>query len=443
LVPAPEPQGTFKFLVVDNEGRAHRPLTWFLPYLSARYAPSTVRAYVYALLRFFATLTIQEQAWNSQCNVVRGYIEQYLISELKCHVRPHRAGHMMVVLTHQNEGQVAIFLAAVQAFYQFARQAKIYSDEQPLSRNAPPIFETSGKVSPQSYPRLPQTSGVEHPVSAKRLTWAYFVVVNEQWVPKIIDDPTFPRRILEAARNSGWGLREQIVARLLFETGARVSEVCGLTLGDWHARGLRCEATTFNKGSATRRVKTIRFSESSSKLLRKYFNGDRRRIDNGHWSIAEYLKNAETKDLFSVPLFLTHLGTALTAKTFRDLYWRPTCKENGIQANVHQTRHWYVTFALREIYTTTPTGPAQQKRLNELLIYMAWRQGELTLKSYDHYLDKLNHAAIQQRLHRKLDRALRSRQKDAPQAFLSPSQNVTVPIDDEWELLRRLGSESR
>jgi hypothetical protein len=45
------------------------------------------------------------------------------------------------------------------------------------------------------------------------------------------------------------------VTRLLFETGGRIFEVTGLTLGDWAIRGLTREATAASKGSHGRRVK--------------------------------------------------------------------------------------------------------------------------------------------------------------------------------------------
>ena len=44
-----------------------------------------------------------------------------------------------------------------------------------------------------------------------------------------------------------------IIARMLFETGARVSEVIELTVGDYRERKSHQEVITFNKGSHDKR----------------------------------------------------------------------------------------------------------------------------------------------------------------------------------------------
>ena len=106
-------------------------------------------------------------------------------------------------------------------------------------------------------------------------------------MPQIIDDPTFPVLVLSGGRKlHGWGLREECVARLLFETGGRIFEVTGLALGDWVNRGLTREATAVSKGSHGRRVKFFRFSADMATLLRRYFDCERRAHDGMNWRLA-------------------------------------------------------------------------------------------------------------------------------------------------------------
>ncbi|UQZ46174.1 hypothetical protein C2H92_05335 [Bacillus halotolerans] len=70
-----------------------------------------------------------------------------------------------------------------------------------------------------------------------------------EWEPHIINDPYLPDRVLEAGHAVGWTLREKIVTLLLFETGARVSEVVELLIGDYRKAKRETEAMTFSKGS--------------------------------------------------------------------------------------------------------------------------------------------------------------------------------------------------
>jgi integrase len=196
--------------------------------------------------------------------------------------------------------------------------------------------------------------------------------------------------------------------RILFESGARVSEVVGLTLGDWHARGLRQEASAFNKGSHGRRIKFLRFSADTAKLLRRYFDGERRQHDAEHRTLKDYLTAAErvVLDLSHVPVFLSNQRTPLKANHFRDNFWTPACRAAGIEADVHQARHWYVTMAIRQIHETVSMDGEVKRRLRELIAYMKWRQGWQTIQSYDHYFDAGRHAEVQDELHRRFERRL-------------------------------------
>ena len=96
-----------------------------------------------------------------------------------------------------------------------------------------------------AWPRMPDISGVAAPRRTARLSDSYFKLVGDAWLPQIVDDPSLPARVLAGGRRlPGWRLRDECVTRLLFESGGRVSEITGLTLADWVARGMLQEATT-------------------------------------------------------------------------------------------------------------------------------------------------------------------------------------------------------
>jgi len=277
-----------------------------------------------------------------------------------------------------------------------------------------------------AWPRMPDCSGVAPPRRPRRLSDSYFTLVGTVWVPQVVDDPTLPARILAGGRSlPRWRLRDECVTRVLFESGGRVSEVTGLTLGDWVARGLLQDATTFSKGSHGRRVKFLRFSSDTVKLLRRYVDGERCALDPRGLTCAALVEPAARRqpELLAAPLFLSARRTPLSAKTYRETAWNPACAAAGIDADVHQARHWYVTMAVRQIYDSAATGAEVQRRLRELIEYMKWRRGTQTLDCYEHYFDAVRHAEIQDRVHARLDDALRA------QLATTPSHRVAAPGD--------------
>jgi site-specific recombinase XerD len=123
---------------------------------------------------------------------------------------------------------------------------------------------------------MPQAAGTEEPLSFRKQTDSYFKVINEEWVPEIIGDWDLPYRIYQAGDTNGWRLRDEVITRFMFETGARISEILELTVGDYRKRSDLHELAATNKGSYKRRIKFIRISPETLKLLIKYVNSERR-----------------------------------------------------------------------------------------------------------------------------------------------------------------------
>nr|WKF55671.1 Tyrosine recombinase XerC [Paraburkholderia busanensis] len=435
-------------LVLDRSGRAHRLLSLFARYLTDRYAQSTVTVYTHALIRYFLWLADHRESWDAMPDAVRHQCHRYLNQMLGCQVRHHRRGFLAVMPTEKNASRVRGFLAAVRVFYGFVVELDLYRHSSPLTTLHETENESTSHDATGDFPRMPLASGVEAERSSPpsgRHTTAYFVLFDDKWIPRLIDDASFPQQILDAGARANWKLRDQIIARLTFESGARISEICGLTLGDWYARGLRCSATAFNKGSRGRRVKTLRFSEATAKLLRQYFDNQRRLLDRHNWGLQQYVRSIDEgniQSLYSIPIFLTNRGTALTPAAFRDLAWRPACKAAQISAVVHQGRHWYVTAAIREIRETVPPGAEQEAHVEALISYMHWRNGRATLECYNHHFEQIRHEEIQSRLHQSLDASLRAAGKRKPQPLPTPGAlpvHEELPDDPDWLLLTRLG----
>jgi integrase len=409
-------------LVFDLENRLHFPLTIFAAEAVKRSSVSTARAYLNAILPFFRWLETDEwqkrsgRCWDDAPERIRRAIQDYLIARLKCKLKEHRAGFHLVSLTAGARSTVRVFLSSLKLYYRVMRAQGFYHYDNPLvdGLSAALAEVEEGLVEDGSAPHPPQISGVVAPRKKQRLSDSYFKLVGEVWVPQVIDDPQFPARVLAGGQKIGWRLREQCIARILFESGGRVSEVVGQTLGDWVARGMLQEAQAFNKGSHGKRVKFLRFSAATAKLLRRYCDNERREIDPHHYALDDYLWAArgEKLDLYQAPLFLSRHKTPLAPKTFRDRYWNPACRAAGIEADVHQARHWYVTQIVRSIYETGRSEAEAQRRLRELIEYMGWKSGWETLEAYQHYFDPQRHAEIQDQLHQRLDLSLRQSLRD-------------------------------
>src|SRR6266508_2666637 len=278
------------------------------------------------------------------------YLWRFPIARLKCKLKEHHAGFQLVSLTAGTRSTVRVFLSAFKLYYRVMRAQGLYHYDNPL---------------------------------VDGLSTALAEV-------------------------------EEHIVRILFESGGRVSEVVGQTLGDWVARGMLQETQAFSKGSHGKRVKFLRFSAATAKLLRRYCDTERRGLDLHHFALDDYLQAARSGklDLYQAPLFLSYHKTPLAPKTFRERYWNPACRAAGIEADVHQARHWYVKQIVRGIYEMARSEAEVQRRLRELIEYMGWKSGWETLEAYQHYFDPQRHAEIQDQLHQRLNPSLQQSLRD-------------------------------
>jgi site-specific recombinase XerD len=291
--------------------------------------------------------------------------------------------------------QVRVLLAALKRLYEALSAAGLYAHANPLAHEdaaqiASKLYELryQAMLAAEGRGPMPVSSGVDSPTEI-RCPENYFRFVDQQWVPKSIDDPAFPNVVYAAGKEHGWSLRELCIVRTLFEAGPRISEVLSLTALDWmpshFTNAFRCP----NKGSHGQRTKTLMVSQATAKLFRKYFDDDvggRRAWDPQRRTVAT-LTNLSTHspdELSRIPLFLTARSSVMTAKLFRDEHWRPALRAAGLDAHPHLARHWFVTNALRNIEAFSQDRGEMCRRRQELIQYMGWRSGEQTLKAYEH-----------------------------------------------------------
>ncbi len=459
------------FLVFDCQDRLHLPLTTFAKEACSRLGPKTPQTYLYAVLPYFTWLDTDlwqvrmGHTWNTPPQQVRRSIDDYLVQKLQCQLLPQQQGWKYVAITAGTQSTLRIFLAAMKLFYQVMRERGVYSFANPLVDSmsvtiAAALAHLEQEEREQAPPRMPDQSGVEapRPKPKHRLTDSYYKLEHDEWRPQIIDDSKLPGYILRGGRRlplKYTRLRDEVVTWLLFETGARISEVCGLMLGDWAVLGTKNRAKAFSKRSAGRRIKTISFAEDTVILLRRYFDEERVRFDPHGYQLEDYLLLDKQKqmDLSTIPLFLSSQESQLSPKEYREHYWNPACQAAGIEADVHQARHWHVTREVRDIYETAKNATELEHRLRDLIEYMKWKSEE-TLAAYEHYFNAQRNADtrdnLQQRMHAATQQYLNERQrskreKQTPSQTKQGSSAVPCQFEDEPNLafLYGLAGESK
>ncbi len=381
-------ESRFELLVFNCKNQPFLPLTEHYHDCIGRISKSSALSYMQCLLPFFTWLEQfsnfqgKRVKWDDSPDIIRIAIEDYLMNEMACKVR-EKDTFRFVNRTSKSPNTVNRFLSALKSFYKSLIHLKQYEYLNPLidSYNILNDYKSNIEGVRKDKPRMPSEAGTEDATSHRRLTDSYFKLINEEWQPKIIGDIHLPYHVYQAGKKVNWSLREVVIARMLFETGARASEVIELTIGDYRSRKSFQEASTFNKGSHGKRVKFLRFSKDTVKLLMRYINTERKQYD-------ELQRNFDILP-DEVPIFLTELGSPLTYESWY-YHWDKAMKECEIRLNPHKTRHWFVTSRLQEIYNTSNTEADIKQKKNELIKYIKWKDEE-TIKVYEHYFDEENH----------------------------------------------------
>lgn len=415
----------YRLIVFDDKKEAFIPLTEYYHDQVTRISESSVLAYLNTLEPFFYWLIHKSHyqgrkvQWDDKPEAIKEAVRQYLIEQMNCKIRG-REGHEGIYLTSKSSKTVQLFLAAIKGFYKTMIRSNRFSHANPLIDFdfKDSTVDLSGER--LNRPRMPQVAGTEEPVSFRKQTDSYFKVINEEWVPEIIGDWDLPYRIYQAGESNGWRLRDEVITRFMFETGARISEILELTVGDYRKRSDLHELAATNKGSYKRRIKFIRISPETLKLLIKYVNSERRHSANTQVKFND-LSNDE-------PLFLSTRGTPYTYPAFYS-NWSKITIYAGIKLNPHKARHWFVTSMLRGIFEQSESAAQIEDKKKQLIEYMKWRDPE-TLTVYEHYYDEQKFRD----LHEKLQENYMKREKEYLKSAKTRSKVEKPAIQTVFEL---------
>jgi integrase len=413
-------------------------------------AEGSVALYARELLAFLnwsqSDAIVIRNGWSAFGSIteVRQLVRQYLSVAASCKItlRPDQLG-LKVAYVNESAGthiNTRVFLCALRRFYDFLIERSEYKDTNPLavagySAAVRELHRSRHAAMRKMIGRnpMPAASGVDPPTEI-RLSSNFFRCAGREWLPHSVDDPLFPEAIYAAGRGYGWGIREFCIVRTLFESGARISEVIGLTAADWAVSRFLNQFSARNKGSLGTRTKRLVISHGLANLCRRYFDDPqdgRRGCDPHHLSMNELQKifSEDPDRLCKVPLFITERGTPMTSNLFRDYYWRPALRAAGIHSHPHQARHWFVTNALRTIETTASGEQDQRRRKEELIRYMKWRSGEKMLRAYEH-VDRENQFITKTlpAIHAEMKRLERKAADDGP--WLPERRDAATPAPE-------------
>lgn len=375
-------------LLVFKENQPFLPLSDYFHDCLGRIDKSSATSYLNCLLPFFKWLDEHSNyqgervQWNENAEKIRVAVEDYLMHEMKCKIRDNDS-FRFVNLTSKSPNTISRFLSALKSFYKAMIHLNHYVYSNPLIDGQALLHQYKEDLNGVrlAKPKMPSVAGTEEPVKHRRLTDSYFKIINEEWQPQIIDDMDLPYQIYQAGKKVNWSQREMIISRMLFETGARASEIIELTVGDYRNRKSHQEVITFNKGSHGKKVKFLRFSKDTVKRLFHYIETERKAVDKDHFGFHELLDDAS--------LFLSLNGTPLTYHAWY-YHWNKAMKANELSLNPHKARHWFVTSRLREIYNISTNDAEIQRRKNELIKYMKWKNPD-TMNVYEHYFNEEKH----------------------------------------------------
>ena len=386
----------FVLVVVDAAGRPHLPLTTFYHRLQQQLADGTARTYLNSILAFFTYLTMdawrqqRSDQWNSPPDAIQEAVRDYLVEWQHCKVQPKNT-YAFVTLTAHTPSTIRLFLAALKQFYAIMIWEGHYTYTNPLLDAATRFLQELEREESKGRHRMPQVSGVEDPVAVHQ-SENFFRLAKDPWEVTPVDDPTLGKTLVEGFVKAGLCLRDQIVVRMALESGARISEILQLTVGDWRELGCNQEVRACSKGSRGRRVKRLRFSSTTARMLRQYLNTDRVAVD---------LKQRRFDQLSDGdPMFLSQRQKPYGYEAFKP-HWKKLCQTVNITLNIHAMRHWYITMSMRIIATEAKSSAEIVLRKEELVRYMAWRSPE-TLKTYENYFKSIGHYAVQNQVHESL-----------------------------------------
>lgn len=392
-----QPGKRYELIIVDQEGR---PVSHLTEWYRLRKSPGpngTRRTYLSFLLPFFSYLHQQGIAWNAEPTSLRHAIKAFLLQDVSCQIsRDTVLDGYRVELTGASllaQSSLRVLLAAIRDFYAVMIEAGLYPHRNPMCSELLHRWK-------REHLKSLANSGAPDQAGTREETWqetraqptAYFRQRRgEPWRPDIaLTSEHIQNRM---ATDLTWMAqhastqRDRLVLLLLRETGARLSEILGLTAGGYRKAKDPYQAYVTNKGSYGREEKLIQLTSGAEAALVRYVRTERASYDPHERKRISDLNDAD-------PIFLTRRHTAYNRDAFYH-HWRkllaarPPQKVGNatvalLEFTPHDLRHLCVTEWLTNIAKSCANNPQKERRLRQAVQRrMGWRS-PLTIQCYDH-----------------------------------------------------------
>jgi site-specific recombinase XerD len=389
----------YPLIVIDQAGRPVPHVTEWYRLSRLNTGPATTRATrLGLLLPAFSFLLDCHWEWNASPLLLRKHLMIFFNEALSCILSPDSSidGYYVkpgkdTPLTYSSLRGVC---AALRNFYDVMRKAGYYPYSNPMesdflrelrplrieSEQAVHALEVSGQ--------LPSTFG-------RRASAFFHVDKKGDWAPdERLSLPDFINGLGDAIEkmlaDSRLSYRDKSIIGLLRYTGARVSEIVGMTVGGYRSfkhDGIVGRAMIRNKRSNGVEDKRIYFDEAIEvqKWLLRYL-----RYERVHWDPNHIKRLSELPP--DAPFFLTQHHTPYSYDSFK-WQWRRVYADARqlcpMDFSPHDLRHLLVTEWLilaREELDTESSDYADHKRAFSDL--MGW-SNPTTIELYDHSVNKV------------------------------------------------------
>src|SRR6266567_4375265 len=414
----PYPPGgpRYEQLVFDADGQLIVALNEWYRLMEGGGAARTRETYLAVLRPWFGFLAKHGYPWNAQPEAVREYTRLFLL-EAGCALRTGAVEGWFVQATNKSPistNGLHLFIAALRSFYTVMRRGVFDPQDQrfhPLYAYENPMYSkvlVAWRSEHRKWIRnagAPDYAGIRSASRAEqaRQPVGFFQVKRQPLEPPVARDSE-PTRLTRLAgvryMIDHASAREAVILRLLLESGARVSEILGLTAGGLRRAhnpkiGIDVTALVRNKGEHTIR-KPIWCSADTRAQLRRYIARERSQLDAEGRTGLQELGDDE-------PIFLSRRKRQLEYSGFRIGFNRLLDKTQRHFATApqkpdavplvlpsitpHTIRHLHTTFRVKKVRELFSSPAERERALEALVDDLGWRSAEM-LKTYDHAISR-------------------------------------------------------
>src|SRR6266568_2217156 len=414
----PYPPGgpRYERLVFDVEGQLVVPLNEWYRLMQGVGAARTRDTYLAVLRPWFGFLAKHGYAWNARPEAVREYTRLFLL-EAGCAMHSGSVEGWFVEATNKSPistNGLHLLIAALRSFYTVMRRGVFVPQDQrfhPLYAFDNPMYSKVLVAWRSEHRKWIRNAGAPDHAGIRSRSRAaeaqqpvgFFQVKRQPLEPPVARDSQPTRlAILAGVRYliDRAPARDAVIVRILLESGARVSEVLGLTAGGLRRAqnpkiGIEVAALVRNKGEQTVR-KPIWCSADTREQLQRYIARARCQVDTQARTKLEQLGDDD-------PIFLSRRKRQLEYSGFCIVFKRLLAKAQHHFATAsqrpdavrialpsitpHTIRHLHTTFRVKKVRELFSSPAEREPALEALVDDLGWRSAEM-LKTYDHAISR-------------------------------------------------------